>query len=45
MHHVWVMIITASALMMLQLSAQWLNDLYGLFTGNDLTERQENNER
>lgn len=45
MHHVWVMIITASALMTLQLSAQWLNDLYGLFTGNDLTERQENNER
>lgn len=44
MHHVWVMIITASALMTLQLSAQWLNDLYGLFTGNDLTEQPEDEE-
>lgn len=41
MHHFWIMMITAGSLMMLQLSAQWLNDLYGLFTDNDLIAPQE----
>ena len=41
MHHVWVMIITAGALMLLQLSAQWISDRYGLFTGIVLTGPHE----
>ncbi|WP_010321757.1 TRAP transporter small permease subunit [Marinobacterium stanieri] len=44
MHHFWVMIITAGSLMMLQLSAQWVSDCYGLITGNDLISQPESDE-
>ncbi|MBP0047394.1 TRAP transporter small permease [Marinobacterium sp. AK62] len=44
MHHFWVMMISAGALMLLQLSAQWISNFYSLVTGNELIEQQESKE-
>ncbi|MBS99920.1 MAG: TRAP transporter small permease [Oceanospirillaceae bacterium] len=44
MHHFWVMMITASALMAAQLLAQWLEDGYALISGQELFEQESNDE-